>query len=75
LTNTINIDGVDGDADALGPLVFGIGLGAAALTKRIGNEICSVTRTRTNKEKKAVLVSVCWLKRKLLKKNIIIQIN
>jgi hypothetical protein len=55
LTNTINIDGVDGDADALGPGVFGIGLGAAALTKRIGNE-CS--HKNCNREKKAVLNSV-----------------
>ena len=34
--------GVVGDADALGPAVFGVGLGAA--TKR--NENCSFTRTR-----------------------------
>ena len=26
--------GVDGDADALGPAVFGVGLGAAARNKR-----------------------------------------
>ncbi len=31
--------GVDGDADALGPAVFGVGLGAATETK-FGNE-CS----------------------------------
>jgi hypothetical protein len=41
--------------------VFGVGLGAAAFTKRIGNDICSLARTRTNKKKKAVLNSV-WLK-------------
>jgi hypothetical protein len=32
-------DGVDGDADALGPAVFGVGLGAAnALQRKFGNE-------------------------------------
>ena len=54
--------GVVGDADALGPGVFGVGLGAAnAFTNEIRKRMCSLTRTRTNKEKKAVLVSV-WLK-------------
>jgi hypothetical protein len=35
--------GVVGDADALGPGVFGVGLGAAALynRKRFGNEMFS----------------------------------
>jgi hypothetical protein len=36
--------GVDGDPDALGPEVFGVGLGAATETK-FGNN-CSLTRTR-----------------------------
>jgi hypothetical protein len=46
LTTTINIRwfGVDGDADVLGPGVFGVGLGAATETK-FGNN-CSFTRTR-----------------------------
>ncbi len=35
-----HLDDVDGDADALGPGVFGVGLGAATETK-IGNE-CSL---------------------------------
>ena len=44
--------GVVGDADALGPGVFGVGLGAAnALQTKFGNEW----------EKKVVLVSI-WLK-------------
>ncbi len=35
-------DDVDGDADALGPAVFGVGLGAAnALQRKFGNE-CSL---------------------------------
>jgi hypothetical protein len=45
-----------GDADSLGPGVFGGGLGATTETEMV------LTRTRTNKEKKAVLVSV-WLKK------------
>ncbi len=49
--------GVVGDADALGPAVFGVGLGAAALTKRIGNEICSLARTR--KMRKESRFSLC----------------
>ncbi len=57
--------GVVGDADALGPAVFGVGLGAAAFTKRIGNEICSLARTRTNKEKESRF-KLCLVKRKLL---------
>jgi hypothetical protein len=35
--------GVDGDADALGSAVFGVGLGAAnALQIEIGNDWCSL---------------------------------
>ena len=41
--------GVDGDADALGPGVFGVGLGAATETNEIGND-CSFTRTRKNEK-------------------------
>ncbi len=39
-----HLNGVVGDADALGPAVFGFGLGAATETK-FGNN-CSLTRTR-----------------------------
>jgi hypothetical protein len=49
--------GVGGDADALGPGVFGVGLGAATETK-IGNELYVLSRTRTNKEKESRLNSV-----------------
>jgi hypothetical protein len=71
--------GVNGDADALGPGVFGVGLGAVTETNENRKTICSLSRTRTHKEKKAVLVSV-WLKKvikeydtyKLNKYNIII---
>ncbi len=45
----MNIDGVDGDADSLGPGVFGGGLGAATETKIRKRMV--LTRTRTNKEK------------------------
>ena len=41
-----HLNGVVGDADALGPAVFGVGLGAA--TKR--NKNCSFTRTRKNEK-------------------------
>jgi len=44
-----------GDADALGPAVFGVGLGAAARNKR--NEMCSHKNLK-NEKKKAVLNSV-----------------
>jgi len=43
--------GVVGDADALGPGVFGVGLGAAALYNR--NEYV-LSRTGNEKRKKAV---------------------
>jgi hypothetical protein len=49
--------GFDGDADALGPGVFGVGLGATKQRKR--NEIL-ITLIWKN-ERKAVLNSV-WLK-------------
>jgi hypothetical protein len=49
--------GADGDADALGPAVFGVGLGAAN-AKQNGNEF---VLSRTRKMRKAVLNSV-WLK-------------
>ncbi len=42
--------GVDGDADALGPGVFGVGLGAAARNKR--NEMCSHKNWKMRKERK-----------------------
>ena len=41
--------GVDGDADALGPGVFGVGLGAAALYNR--KRIYVLTRTGNEKRK------------------------
>ncbi len=41
--------GVDGDADALGPEVFGIGLGAAALYNE--SETNVLTRTGTERKK------------------------
>jgi hypothetical protein len=45
--------GVDGDADALGPRVFGIGLGATTETKSETN--FDLTRSRTmRKERKVV---------------------
>ncbi len=55
MTTTINIRwfGVDGDADVLD--WQGAWLGATTETEMV------LSRTRTNKEKKAVLVSV-WLK-------------
>ena len=62
--NDKHLNGVVGDADALGPAVFGVGLGAATETKFRKRMV--LIRTRTNKEKKAVLVSV-WLKESLLK--------
>jgi hypothetical protein len=40
--NNEHLIGVDGDADALGPGVFGVGLGAATETKNeIGNDLFS----------------------------------
>ncbi len=64
MTTTINIRwfGVDGDADALGPAVFGVGLGAATETKIRKRMV--LTRTRTNKKSR---FSLCLVKRKLLK--------
>ncbi len=47
MINTINIDGVDGDADSLGPGVFGGGLGATTETEMV------LTRTRTNEKRKS----------------------
>ena len=41
--------GVDGDADALGPAVFGVGLGAAALYNR--KRICSLKNWKNEKKK------------------------
>ena len=45
--------GVVGDADALGPGVFGVGLGAAARNTNFGNEFV-LTRTGNEKRKKAI---------------------
>jgi hypothetical protein len=39
--NDKHLDGVVGDADALGPGVFGVGLGAATETNEIGNDVFS----------------------------------
>ena len=49
--------GVVGDADALGPGVFGVGLGA---TNEIGNEMFSQELEKW--EKKAVQTLLSWLK-------------
>jgi len=43
--NEKHLDGVDGDADTLGPGVFGIGLGATTETEMV------LTRTRNDKKK------------------------
>jgi hypothetical protein len=51
LTKTINIDGVDGDADALGPEVFGVGLGAATETNENRNDWFSRELEQTKKRK------------------------
>ena len=50
--------GVVGDADALGPGVFGVGLGAAAQNK--GNEMCSHKNWKNEKRKPFKL---CWSKK------------
>jgi hypothetical protein len=52
--------GVNGDADALGPGVFGVGLGAVTETNENRKRMFSQELEQT-KKKKAVLVSV-WLK-------------
>jgi hypothetical protein len=53
LTTTINIRwfGVDGDADTLGPAVFGVGLGAATETNENRKRFV-LTRTRKNRKRK-----------------------
>ncbi len=50
---------VVGDADALGPGVFGVGLGAAALYNR--KRICSHKNWKMRKE----AVKLCLVKRKI----------
>ncbi len=50
--------GVDGDVDALGPGVLGVGLGAATETK-IGNEWFSQELEQTKKRKP---LKLRWLK-------------
>ena len=50
-------NGVGGDADALGPAVFGVGLGAAALYKRNRKQIL-FSQELEKWEKKADLNSV-----------------
>ncbi len=60
--NEKHLDGVDGDADTLGPGVFGIGLGATTETK-IGNEWFSQELEQTKKSR----FSLCLVKEKLLK--------
>ena len=55
-----HLNGVDGDADALGPGVFGVGLGAANEKQKSETNLFS-HKNCINKEKKAVLISV-WLK-------------
>jgi hypothetical protein len=47
----MNIDGVDGDADSLGPGVFGGGLGAATKRMKIGNDWFSQELEQTKKRK------------------------
>ena len=56
--------GVNGDADALGPAVFGVGLGAANAKRK---QFCS---HKNCKMRKAVLNSV-WLKERYILINII----
>ena len=53
-----HLDGVDGDADTLGPGVFGIGLGATTETEMV------LTRTRKMRKSR---FSLCLVIRKLLK--------
>ncbi len=53
--------GVVGDADALGPGVFGVGLGAANALQRKSETNFDLTRSRTmRKERKPF--KLCWLK-------------
>ena len=54
-------DGVVGDADALGPGVFGVGLGAAALYKR--NRKRNVL-SRTGKMRKESRFKLCLVNKK-----------
>ena len=54
--------GVDGDADALGPGVFGVGLGATALYKRNRKRIVFSQELEMRKESR--LNSVKLVKRK-----------
>ena len=53
----LKLVGVDGDADALGPAVFGVGLGAATETKFGNRKRFVLTRTRKT-EKESRLNSV-----------------
>jgi len=52
--------GVDGDADALGPGVFGVGLGAAALYNRKRIYVL----TRTGKMRKRSRFKLCLVNKK-----------
>ncbi len=48
----LKLVGVDGDADALGPAVFGVGLGALTETNENRKRLV-LTRTRTNEKRKS----------------------
>jgi hypothetical protein len=52
--------GVDGDADALGLAVFGVGLGAAARNEIRKRILCSLKNWKNEKKKESRLNSV-WL--------------
>jgi hypothetical protein len=54
--------GVDGDADALGPAVFEVGLGAAARNEIRKRILCSLKNWKNEKRKKAVRTLLSWLK-------------
>ena len=54
--------GVDGDADALGPAVFGVGLGAAARNEIRKRILCSLKNWKNEKRKPFKL---CLVKRKI----------
>ncbi len=49
--NDKHLGGVDGDADSLGPGVFGGGLGAATKRMKIGNDWFSQELEQTKKRK------------------------
>jgi hypothetical protein len=54
--------GVDGDADALGPAVFGVGLGAAARNEIRKRILCSLKNWKN--EKKGSRFKLCLVNKK-----------